>query len=174
MRAHDDLVVDVRDVHHVEQHVPKVLEQHTAHYVKADVVARVAEVCGVVDGGTARIPLDAALVHRLEPLRAAGEGVEQLETLRGCRPKRRCRDSLRPCLSHGEVGAAAEERGRAVPHGKPQRAPAAREKHQQKSGRREGKPKAAAAAHARRASSALPLRARGASSTLESIYTSSM
>ena len=44
VRAQDDLVVDVGDVHHVEDVEAKVVEQHAADDVERHIVARVAHV----------------------------------------------------------------------------------------------------------------------------------
>jgi hypothetical protein len=73
-RSLDDLIIDIRDVHHVEDVVAEVVLEDAAQDVEGEVGAGVAHVRGVVDGGAAvvpRHPLPAPLRHkRLLPARA--------------------------------------------------------------------------------------------------------
>lgn len=49
-RPQDDLVLDIRDVHHVQDLVPEVVLEDATHNVEREVVASVAEVGRIVDG----------------------------------------------------------------------------------------------------------------------------
>ena len=77
VRAHDDLVVDVGDVHDEADVVPEVVRHHAADDVEVDVVPRVAHVRAVVYRRAADVPSDAVAVERHERHLRLGERIEQ-------------------------------------------------------------------------------------------------
>ena len=115
--AHDDLVVDVGDVHHVQHVVAEVLAQHAPQDVERDVVARVPDVRVVVHGRPADVPLDRAVgAVRHERLDLLRQRVEQPQPRRrpgrreeGVGPRRRRRRAPRVERAHERP---AQERGR--------------------------------------------------------------
>ena len=95
VRPHDDLVVNVGDVHHVEEVETKVVEEHAAHDVEGHVVARVAHVSRVVHGRAAHVPLDEPRVDRREGLDRLSERVEEVQALGACSARQQVRRRVR-------------------------------------------------------------------------------
>lgn len=58
--THDDLVVDIGDIHHILNIVSKVIGQDSSNDVKCDVATSMSHVSAVVDSWTAGVPLDCA------------------------------------------------------------------------------------------------------------------
>jgi len=80
-RELDDAVFDVRDVHHVRDLVPLVLEVAAQRVAEGGHRAEVADVRVVPDCRAADVEPRLALVQRAELFDAAGEGVEEFEHL---------------------------------------------------------------------------------------------
>ena len=83
MCPEDNLVVDVRDVHDVENVVSKVVHQNSADNVEREVITRVADVRRVVYGGAAYVPLDQPGIDGHKRLRLLRQRIEQLKATRG-------------------------------------------------------------------------------------------
>ena len=78
-RSLDDLVIDIGNVHHVENVITKIIGHHSPQDVKGQVGPGVAHVRVVVHGGAAVIPGHSLALLGHEHLLLPRQAVEQLQ-----------------------------------------------------------------------------------------------